>query len=78
MTSLTGPNYMGLENRDGADLAVEQLNDAGGVLGRRVELMAEDDESLPQGAVASTAFSIRGGWIHRDQADRRGRRSGLR
>ncbi|OLP03420.1 hypothetical protein BVU76_04775 [Mycolicibacterium porcinum] len=53
VTSLTGSNYMGLENRDGAELAVQQLNDAGGVLGRRVELAVEDDESLPRGAVAA-------------------------
>ncbi|WP_049925547.1 ABC transporter substrate-binding protein [Mycolicibacterium septicum] len=53
VTSLTGSNYMGLENRDGAALAVQQLNDAGGVLGRPVELAVEDDESLPQGAVTA-------------------------
>ncbi|MHA3022023.1 ABC transporter substrate-binding protein [Mycobacterium sp. BMJ-28] len=51
VTSLTGSNYMGLENRDGAELAVHQLNAAGGVLGRRVELLIEDDRSLPQGAI---------------------------
>ncbi|MBP3084015.1 ABC transporter substrate-binding protein [Mycolicibacterium fortuitum] len=51
VTSLTGPNYMGLENRDGAQLAVRQLNDRGGLLGRRVELRVEDDASLPTGAV---------------------------
>ncbi|QZH68727.1 ABC transporter substrate-binding protein [Mycolicibacterium farcinogenes] len=51
VTSLSGSNYMGLENRDGAELAVEQLNAGGGVLGRRVELVVEDDASLSQGAV---------------------------
>lgn len=53
VTSLTGSNYMGLENRDGAELAVRQLNDGGGVLGRRVELAVEDDASRPEGAVAA-------------------------
>lgn len=53
VTSLTGSNYMGLENRDGAELAVRQLNDTGGVLGRRVVLTVEDDASLPAGAVAA-------------------------
>lgn len=51
VTSLTGSNYMGLENRDGAELAVRQLNDAGGLLGRPVQLVVEDDASVPQGAV---------------------------
>ncbi|TXI65918.1 ABC transporter substrate-binding protein [Mycolicibacterium mageritense] len=52
VASLTGSNYMGAENRDGAELAVQQINDAGGLLtGRRVELKTVDDRSLPQGAV---------------------------
>ncbi|OBJ38694.1 hypothetical protein A5630_29430 [Mycolicibacterium mucogenicum] len=51
IASLTGSNYMGLENLAGAELAVQQLNDAGGVLGRHIELHVEDDGSLPQGAV---------------------------
>ena len=55
VTSLTGSNYMGLENRDGAELAVYQLNAAGGVLGRHIELMVEDDRSLPQGAIDAYA-----------------------
>lgn len=51
IASLTGSNYMGLENIAGAELAVRQLNDSGGVLGRRVDLYVEDDGSLPQGAI---------------------------
>lgn len=51
IASLTGSNYMGLENVAGAELAVQQLNDSGGVLGRSIELRVEDDGSLPQGAV---------------------------
>lgn len=51
IASLTGSNYMGLENKVGAELAVRQLNDAGGVLGRSVELHAEDDGSMPHGAI---------------------------
>lgn len=53
VASLTGSNYMGLENVAGAELAVQQLNDAGGVIGRHVKLRIEDDGSLPQGAVAA-------------------------
>ncbi|MCX2713447.1 ABC transporter substrate-binding protein [Mycolicibacterium sp. J2] len=51
VASLSGSNYMGSENRDGSELAVAQLNDAGGVLGRPVALCIEDDRSMPQGAV---------------------------
>lgn len=56
VASLTGSNYMGAENRDGAELAVQQLNDAGGLLtGRRVELKTVDDRSLPQGPSTPTS-----------------------
>lgn len=51
VTSLTGSNYMGVENRDGAELAVYRLNEVGGVIGRPVHLHVEDDRSQPQGAV---------------------------
>lgn len=51
IASLTGSNYMGLENIAGAELAVRQLNDSGGVLGRRVDLNVKDDGSQPQGAI---------------------------
>jgi branched-chain amino acid transport system substrate-binding protein len=46
---------MGLENKVGAELAVRQLNDAGGVLGSTVELHVEDDGSMPHGAVDAYA-----------------------
>lgn len=51
IASLSGSNYMGLENKLGAELAVRQLNAAGGVLGRRVDLLVTDDGSHPHGAV---------------------------
>jgi len=42
---LSGPvAFYGNESRDGALLAVEELNAAGGLLGRRINLISEDDE----------------------------------
>jgi branched-chain amino acid transport system substrate-binding protein len=38
----------GEANRDGAQLAVDQLNEAGGVLGRPVELIVQDDQAQPE------------------------------
>lgn len=38
--------YLGREVRAGVELAVEDLNDAGGLLGRPVELVVEDDSDL--------------------------------
>ena len=41
---------LGVEGRNGALLAVEMRNKAGGVRGRRVELFAEDDQQNPEAA----------------------------
>jgi len=38
---------LGVEGRNGATLAVELRNKAGGVKGRRIELLAEDDQQNP-------------------------------
>ena len=52
IVSLTG-NYspLGTENQKSVALAVEQINAAGGVAGRRIELTVRDDKSLPDQAV---------------------------
>jgi branched-chain amino acid transport system substrate-binding protein len=49
LTSLTG-NFTpwGLGVRDGMQLAVNEINDAGGVDGRMLELVVVDDESTPE------------------------------
>jgi branched-chain amino acid transport system substrate-binding protein len=48
-TTLSGPIALfGEANRDGAQLAVDELNDAGGVLGRPVELIVQDDQAAPE------------------------------
>lgn len=46
---------LGIEGRNGAMLAVEERNKAGGVKGRRVELQIEDDQQNPDVARAATA-----------------------
>ena len=52
IVSLTG-NYspLGSENQKSVALAVEQINGAGGIGGRRVELTVRDDKSLPDQSV---------------------------
>lgn len=49
----------GAEARQGAELAVEEINGAGGILGgRKVQLVFEDDKGTTQGAVAATQNQI--------------------
>jgi branched-chain amino acid transport system substrate-binding protein len=52
IVSLTG-NYspLGSENQKSVALAVQQINAAGGIGGRRIELTVRDDKSLPDQAV---------------------------
>ena len=40
-----GSSSMGISQRDGARLAVEEINKAGGVLGRQIQLIERDDEA---------------------------------
>lgn len=42
----------GEKERQGMELALKEINDAGGVKGRQLELMVEDDESNPTTAIA--------------------------
>src|ERR1700736_6344186 len=53
---LTGPGaFSGQLQNNGAKLAVSEVNKAGGVLGRPIELVVEDDQTTNPGAVL--AFS---------------------
>jgi branched-chain amino acid transport system substrate-binding protein len=53
---LTGPGaFSGQLQSNGAKLAVAEVNNAGGVLGRPIELVIEDDQTTNPGAVL--AFS---------------------
>jgi ABC-type branched-subunit amino acid transport system substrate-binding protein len=57
--SLTGSlDDFGPGNTKGVQLAVDQINAAGGVLGRPVELFSEDDQTLPAAASAATTKLI--------------------
>lgn len=51
--SLTGPLApVGLPERDGVRLAVKKINEAGGIKGRPLQILFEDDASSPDAAVS--------------------------
>lgn len=47
--------------RNGAQLAIDEINDAGGVLGRKLKLQVEDDACDPKTAVAAANKLVAGG-----------------
>ena len=51
---ITGPAaYIGLAGRDGANLAIKEINAAGGINGRMISLLFEDDGHSPAKALAA-------------------------
>ena len=69
---LTGPaSWVGLGGRDGALLAIDEINAAGGVNGRKIKMLAYDDGGKPSEAEAvakkmiesDKVFAILGGGI---------------
>lgn len=51
---MTGPHAnMGVSGRDGLTLAINEINAAGGVAGRRIVLLVRDDKGTPEGARAA-------------------------
>ena len=48
-----GSSPMGVSMRDGAKLAVTEINAKGGVLGRQIELIERDDEAKNERGVRS-------------------------
>ena len=69
---MTGPaSWVGLGGRDGALLAIDEINAAGGVHGRKIRRIAYDDGGKPSEAEAVTkkmiesdkVFAILGGGI---------------
>ncbi|MGH7043912.1 MAG: ABC transporter substrate-binding protein [Acetobacteraceae bacterium] len=60
LPALTGPSSSdGIANNRGTVLAVEQLNAAGGINGRKIELITRDTQSDPTKAVNGAAELIR-------------------
>ena len=54
VASMTGPGAFYGENiQKGVGLAVEEINASGGVLGRPIEVIYEDDETNPQKTVSA-------------------------
>ena len=51
---ITGPAaYIGLAGRDGANLAIKEINSAGGINGRKLSMVFEDDGHSPTKALAA-------------------------
>lgn len=51
--ALTGPTAtFGVATRDGVEFAVEEINASGGLLGRKIQLVAEDDQGKPEESAA--------------------------
>ena len=51
---ITGPAaYIGLAGRDGANLAIKEINGAGGINGRKLSMIFEDDGHSPTKALAA-------------------------
>ncbi len=56
---LTGPNAQsGQAALNGATIAMEELNEAGGLLGKQIEIIPYDDKSSPEESVKSTTRLI--------------------
>lgn len=61
---LTGRNAeLGVQGRNGAQLAVEELNEQGGIGGRPIELLVRDDVGTPEGAQAADSDLIESGVV---------------
>lgn len=61
---LTGRNAeLGVSGRNGAQLAVEEINTKGGVGGRSLELVVRDDLGTPEGAQAADRALIEAGVV---------------
>jgi len=62
---LSGPSSMfGTESQKGAELAIKQINAAGGVLGKQLVLVPYDDKSSPEQAVKAVTRMIEADKVH--------------
>jgi branched-chain amino acid transport system substrate-binding protein len=64
VAQLTGVQAkLGVQERNGAQLAVEEINAAGGIVGRSIELVVRDDLGTPEGARAADQQLIDAGVV---------------
>ena len=51
---ISGPvSAYGIQSRDAAQMAIDEINAAGGVLGKQLKLFVEDDEATPEKTVSA-------------------------
>jgi ABC-type branched-subunit amino acid transport system substrate-binding protein len=58
VTSLAGPWVISARGEQCMELAVEEINEKGGVLGRKIETVAEDDNTSPDLAVQKSSKMV--------------------
>jgi len=59
VTSLSGPfTPWGIQVRDGMKMAVEEINEKGGVLGRKLEVIERDDKNNPNEGVTAFRYMV--------------------
>ena len=57
--ALTGPTgTFGQSTREGVELAIDEVNEAGGVLGRKIRVLVEDNQGRPDQAVSTVTKLI--------------------
>ena len=62
---LTGPMALsGIASQQGADLAIKQINEKGGVMGKKLMLIPYDDKSSPEQAVRAVTRMIDSDKVH--------------
>jgi len=62
---LTGPSsLMGTAGNNAAIMAIEEINQAGGILGKKVKLLSYDDKSSPEEAVKTVTRMIEVDKVH--------------
>ncbi len=58
LTGTSGLEVFGPKNQNGADLAVSEINAAGGVLGHPIQIVHQDDQGVPATATARAQLLI--------------------
>jgi branched-chain amino acid transport system substrate-binding protein len=59
VSSLSGPfTPWGIQVRDGMKMAVEELNEKGGVLGRKLEVVERDDKNNPNEGITAFRYMV--------------------